>query len=171
MPEPRLSHRECLSAFPHLTYEEFEYCIDRLMQRNHQYGHKHNDWLSIDVVTANGTTYLSIAKPLLSGAALTPTQDETDDEVEEEEEDEDDDEALRRPVQNQPISHYDVALSPTYRVPVLYISISDTQQRYPPTMTTLKEHIIPPQYQAETERVGVLGGITLTVSPTLTTTR
>jgi ubiquitin-like-conjugating enzyme ATG10 len=138
------------------------------MQRNRQHGHKHNDWLSIDVVTTNGTTYLSIAKPLLSGAALTPKQDETDEELEE---DDDDDEALRRSVQSQPISHYDVALSLTYRVPVLYISISDTQQRYPPTMATLKEHIIPPQYQAETERVGVLGGITITVSPTLITTR
>jgi ubiquitin-like-conjugating enzyme ATG10 len=167
MPKPRLSHQAWLSAFPHLTYEEFEAAINRLTQRNHQHDHKHNDWVSTDIVTANGIAYLSIAKPLLSGTAPTPKHDETDDEVEED----DDNEAFRRPMQSQPISHYDIILSPTYRVPVLYVSISDMQQRYPPTMATLTEHLIPPRFQAETESVGVIGGITITVSPTLSSTR
>ena len=167
MPEPALSHQAWLSAFPHLTYGEFENAINRLAQRNHRLNQKHNEWISTDVVTANGITYLSIAKPLLSGRVPMSKYDETDDEV-----DEDDDlEALRCPMQSRPTSHYDIILSPTYRVPVLYISISDMQQRYPPTMKTLTEHLVPPQFQAETERVGIMGGITITVSPSLSGTR
>jgi len=50
-------------------------------------------------------------------------------------------------------------------VPVLYISIRDPEHRYPPTMTTLYEHLVPPQFKAQTENVGVIGGITITEHP------
>jgi hypothetical protein len=56
-------------------------------------------------------------------------------------------------------------LDPTYRVPTLYIHVVDAMKRYPPTMATLYSHIISPQYATETKDVGVLGGVTVIVSP------
>jgi ubiquitin-like-conjugating enzyme ATG10 len=150
-----------------LTCEEFSRAINSLLQLNDQHGQNHNEWITMDIVTQNETTYLSIAKPLPRDAASLPEQHETDGEVEED----DDEEVLSRPMRLQPTRHYDIVLSPTYRVPVLHVSISDTQQRYPPTMAVLKAHVIPTQFQAETEHVGIIGGITVTVSPTPSSAR
>lgn len=63
-----------------------------------------------------------------------------------------------------PLIHYDIILSPTYRVPALYIHISDPQLRFPPTMNTLEKYVIAPAYAEQASAVGVLGGITICVS-------
>lgn len=65
----------------------------------------------------------------------------------------------------RPIANYDIIVSPTYRVPVLYISISDNRHRYPATMNTLHEHLIPSEFRGQTDIVGVMGGITVTDHP------
>ncbi|KAJ4344520.1 uncharacterized protein N0V89_012263 [Didymosphaeria variabile] len=80
---------------------------------------------------------------------------------------EDDEEALDHKDVNTPLIHYDILLSPTYSVPVLYFHISDTLHRYPPTMDTLYKHIITQEYIDQTKDVGVLGGITITDHPIL----
>lgn len=74
-------------------------------------------------------------------------------------------EALPRAVNTEATAsiHYDIILSPTYRVPMLYIHISDPRHRFPPTLDTLYQYLIPPQYASQTQDVGVLGGITVTV--------
>jgi hypothetical protein len=61
---------------------------------------------------------------------------------------------------------YTIIHSPSYSVPVLYISIKDALFRFPPTQETLYNCIIPTQYKTQTgdENAGVLGGITITVS-------
>lgn len=78
---------------------------------------------------------------------------------------EEDDEVLYTPNFPIPLIHYDILLSPTYRVPALYFYISDPLHRYPPTMSTLYTHIISPEYIHQTKDVGVLGGITITDHP------
>ena len=70
---------------------------------------------------------------------------------------------LNTTVVPQAVVDYDLVLSQVYRVPVLYISIRDPRHRYPPTMTTLYEHLVPLQFKAQAENVGVIGGITITV--------
>lgn len=95
--------------------------------------------------------------------ALHPQVPDASVESEETELDEEDDEVAEVVSSSRAVIQYDVVLSPSYRVPVLYFSISDSQHRYPPTMETLYSHVIPPAFRAQAEHVGVIGGITVTV--------
>jgi ubiquitin-like-conjugating enzyme ATG10 len=153
-----------LSAFPHLTGSEFEDACSCLVRRFQSGGSAQNDWLSVEKLNRNEISYLRIITPLLSRAeSSVDHEDEPDcDEVTE-----DDEEVLVEPTTPQPITNYDIVLSPTYLVPVLYISIQDTQHRHPPTMSTLYEHLVPAQFKAQTENVGVMGGITITEHPVI----
>jgi ubiquitin-like-conjugating enzyme ATG10 len=74
-----------------------------------------------------------------------------------------DQEALIQLSTHQFTVEYDVVLSPSYQVPVLYFNIKDPSHRSPPTMDTLYRHLIPPHFKAQTENVGVIGGITIAV--------
>jgi ubiquitin-like-conjugating enzyme ATG10 len=74
-----------------------------------------------------------------------------------------DQEALIQLPTHQVTVEYDVVLSPSYQVPVLYFNIKDLSHRSPPTMDTLYRHLIPPHFKAQTENVGVIGGITIAV--------
>lgn len=60
---------------------------------------------------------------------------------------------------------YDTVLSPVYQVPVLYFGIQDPLHRYPPTMTTLYDHLVVPHFRPQTQdtSTGVIGGISMTV--------
>jgi ubiquitin-like-conjugating enzyme ATG10 len=163
-----------LSAFPHLTAKEFEQaCID-LRQRYHR-GSSQDDWQSVEIVHSFDATYLRIIKELNreSGPLLDSNQQPQQEaiyspqhDVEEQDEfQEDDDEALRVVSEPQPFIHYDILLSPVYRIPVLYFSISDPQHRYLPTMATLYKHVIPSQFKAQAESAGVIGGVTINDHP------
>jgi ubiquitin-like-conjugating enzyme ATG10 len=77
--------------------------------------------------------------------------------------DEEDDEVVASAVPCPAVVHYDILLSPSYRVPVLYCTVVDSQHRYPPTPETLHSCVIPPKFRMQTEHVGVIGGITTTV--------
>jgi ubiquitin-like-conjugating enzyme ATG10 len=151
-----------LSAFPHLTDSEFEEACGSLVRKFHQKGHAQSDWLSVEKLSQHETVVLRITKPLPSRV-----ESSTDDENEFDhiEVTEDDEEVLVTPLLPQPTIHYDILLSPTYSVPVLYIRIHDTQHRYPPTMEILYRHLVPAQFKAHTEDVGVMGGITVTDHP------
>jgi ubiquitin-like-conjugating enzyme ATG10 len=130
-----------------------------LLKRFELHGHCQNDWTAVDVVSQNETKYLRITKAL----HLHPTASAASSETEEIELNEDDDEVAQTLVSPQPVVHYDILLSPTYRVPVLYFIIADIQHRYPPTMETLYSRVIPPYFKAQTDNIGVIGGITVTV--------
>jgi ubiquitin-like-conjugating enzyme ATG10 len=150
-----------LSAFPHLATKQFEQaCID-LDRRYHRGSTKQDDWRSVEVLRSFDTTYLRITKELQAdlGAVGSLHNDIEQDDMEE-----DDDEALQMVAESPAVVHYDVVLSPVYRVPVLYFSISDPRHRYSPTMHTLYEHLIPSQFKAQTEAGGVIGGVTVNVS-------
>jgi ubiquitin-like-conjugating enzyme ATG10 len=151
-----------LSAFPHLTDSEFEDACNSLFQKFHQKTDSQQEWLSVDKLSQHETAFLRITKPLPSRKE--PSFDNGS-ELEYDKVAEDDEEALHDTTTPQPTMHFDIILSPTYRVPVLYISIADTQHRYPPTMETLYEYLVPAQFKAQTENVGVMGGITITDHP------
>jgi ubiquitin-like-conjugating enzyme ATG10 len=150
-----------LPSFPQLTHSVFETACTNLNKTFHANAHRQASWLSAELIDEFGTKYLRIATPL----HLVPSiSDKPNHDVELE--DDNDEESLIPSTlsRNQIRVIYDIFLSPTYHVPVLYISISDPQHRYPPTMTTLYEQLIPAQYKAQAEGVGVIGGITITVS-------
>jgi ubiquitin-like-conjugating enzyme ATG10 len=150
-----------LSAFPHLATKQFEQACTDLDRRYHRCGTNQDDWRSVEVLRSFDTTYLRITKELQAnlGPVDSPQNDAEQDDVEE-----NDDEALQMVANRRAVVHYDVVLSPIYRVPVLYFSISDPRHRYPPTMHTLYEHLIPSQFKAQTEAGGVIGGVTINVS-------
>lgn len=148
-----------LASFPHLEDSEFEEACSALLSRFELQPQSQNQWTAVDSVSQNETTFLRITKPL----ALHPDVADASNAIEEAELDEEDDEVAMTAKLVQTAIHYDVILSPSYRVPVLYFWISDSQHRYPPTMDTLYTHIIPPAFRRQAENVGVIGGITVTV--------
>jgi ubiquitin-like-conjugating enzyme ATG10 len=150
-----------LKSFPLLNGSEFEAACSALSDRFRLHGHKQDAWLSVEPMQSFETRYLRVTKHL-----DTVPDDATD--LEDELED-DDAETLTTPPQSHTHIVYDILLSPAYRVPVLYFRLLDPQHRFPPTMATLYEHVIPPQYRAQTEHVGVIGGITIVVSTLLWT--
>jgi ubiquitin-like-conjugating enzyme ATG10 len=153
---------DMLSVFPHLATEEFEQACINLTQRYHRHGANQDDWRSVEVAQSFDTTYLRITKELQTGsdAVASPKNELEQDDVD----DDGDEEALLVIADTPAVIHYDVVLSPVYRVPVLYFSISDPLHRYPPTMATLYEHLIPSYFKAQTETGGVIGGVTINVS-------
>ncbi|KAF2134164.1 hypothetical protein P153DRAFT_280972 [Dothidotthia symphoricarpi CBS 119687] len=152
-----------LSSFPHLSDSEFNGACQHLLDRFHLHSHQQETWLSVDLLHQSETTYLRITTALLSPqtthieANNLTSHDELEDDA--------DEETLTPTAPPDPTIHNSIILSPTYRVPVLYIHISDSQHRYPPTMINLYSYIIPPQFKVQTEHVGVMGGITVTDHP------
>jgi ubiquitin-like-conjugating enzyme ATG10 len=152
-----------LSTFPHLITEEFEQACTDLRRRYSRHSDKQGDWLSVETVQCADTTGLRITKELITNrGAVEAHADEP--EPEQDGIEDNDEEALQVVREPQAVIHYDILLSPVYRVPVLYFSISDPHHRYPPTMATLYEHLIPTQFKAQTESGGVIGGISVQVS-------
>ena len=157
-----------LSVFPQLTDSEFDRACHALLHAFEQRGNSCGEWQSVHVMNSGATAHLRITKLLPSGQDHpTNTANQDDDELEEILED---DPEVLSSSSTPPSStiHYDMLLSPTYRVPVLYISFQDPLHRYPPTLDTLYGHLVPTHFRPQTESVGVIGGITITVRMTTT---
>jgi ubiquitin-like-conjugating enzyme ATG10 len=148
-----------LTNFPHLSQSEFDEACTHLHTHFQQYSHLQDQWLSLDHRQSFDTKYLRITKGLLSRSHPATIEPEHELEIEED----GDEEALPPSTPLQSVLQYDILLSPTYSVPTLYISIKDPLHRYPPTMSTLYETVIPPEYSSQTKDFGVLGGITIAV--------
>lgn len=148
-----------LESFPHLTDAEFDGACSTLVRRFELHARRQSEWSAVESLSQSETTHLRITRLLASseqssGAAV----DDAETELREE-----DDEVAETPASPQAVIYYDIVLSPSYRVPVLYFFISDTLHRYLPTMETLYSTVIPPAFRAQAEHVGVIGGITITV--------
>jgi ubiquitin-like-conjugating enzyme ATG10 len=152
-----------LSSFPHLTSKEFERACSDLRQRYHKHCNGQDDWQSVELVHSFDTTYLSITEVLPTD--LTCSVGSSEHAPEQDELEEDDEEALDTLRATPAVLYYDVILSPVYSVPVLYFSISDPQHRYPPTMDVLYKYLIPPEFKAQAEKAGLLGGVTINDHP------
>ncbi|KAK3197034.1 hypothetical protein GRF29_1536g335859 [Pseudopithomyces chartarum] len=132
-------------------------------------------WTSVEIRAPYGTHILRITRelpqPKEQGTHVqVPTgpgnpHDPPDDDDSETPIQEDDDEAMITSHSPSPLIHYDILLSPTYRVPTLYIHISDPLHRFPPTMSTLYTHVIHPACIDQTKTAGVMGGITIADHP------
>lgn len=162
--------QDMLDTFPHLTTKEFQRACSDLRQRYRRRGLEQSDWEAVEVVQHPDGAYLNITRALLlPKSSSCSTECEVDGDEDETVVDDDEDDEVRHVVsesnsESRAIVHYDVILSPVYRVPVLYIHISDPLHRYPPTMTTLHEYLIPPQFRVQTDSGGVLGGVSVNVS-------
>lgn len=148
-----------LTSFPNFTDAEFDEACHTLLKKFELHGRRQIEWSAVESVSQSETTYMRITKPL----ALHPEPSDFGDDIEENELREEDDEIAETPTSSRAVVHYDVVLSPSYRLPILYFAISDTLHRYPPTMETLYSVVIPPAFRAQAEHVGVIGGITITV--------
>jgi ubiquitin-like-conjugating enzyme ATG10 len=145
-----------MQSFPHLSNHEFSQACTGLVDKFRRHSNEQVEWVSVETLDYYESIFLRITKEL-------PHRIEAARDVEYDEVSEDDDEALQAPVVFVPLIHFDVLLSPVYRVPVLYISISDPLHRFPPTMETLYEQLIPVHFKTQAERTGVIGGVTINV--------
>ena len=152
-----------LASFPHLNDLAFKNACGTLLAKFRQYGHGQDQWATVEILYRNEMTFLRITKPLLVHTKAPNTNDDVDELDELDELDEEDDEVAASALPCPAVVHYDVLLSPSYRVPVLYFTVVDSQHRYPPTPETLHSFVIPPNFKTQTEHVGVIGGITTTV--------
>lgn len=64
------------------------------------------------------------------------------------------------------VVEYNILLSPTYQVPVLYCFVRGMQC----TTETLYEHLVPAHSKTQVQDVGVMGGISMAVSGFMLTT-
>jgi len=152
-----------VASFPHLSASEFNLACQELVLRFEKARQTNGRWESVETKVHNHETYLRISNslPLPENRAAKDSTEEMPDEVETAE---DDEEAVVPQRDSLPIIHYDILLSPTYQVPVLYFHISDSLHRFPSTLTTLYSHVVPAEFTAQTKHIGVLGGITINVS-------
>ncbi|KAJ5611536.1 Autophagy-related protein 3 [Penicillium herquei] len=60
---------------------------------------------------------------------------------------------------------YDIVLSPTYQVPVLYFALRWLHQNGPIGLDAVYQYLVPEQYQTQVKSVGVMGGISLGYHP------
>jgi ubiquitin-like-conjugating enzyme ATG10 len=153
-----------LSEFPQLTTLEYEDACNSLLALFDQHGDKQVAWQSVEIIKSRDTNYLRITTELCTDVH---PHEAPEHEAEQDDLEEDDDETMQPARALPALIYYDILLSPVYRVPVLYISISDSQHRYPPTMSTLYDHLIPLHFKAQTEHGGVIGGVSIIVSCTL----
>jgi ubiquitin-like-conjugating enzyme ATG10 len=59
--------------------------------------------------------------------------------------------------------HYDILLSPSYRVPVLYFSVYDSAHNPIRNMGRVYDLIVPQGYKEQIHTVGVIGGLSMAV--------
>ncbi|KAF2185146.1 hypothetical protein K469DRAFT_666063 [Zopfia rhizophila CBS 207.26] len=155
---------EKIASFPSISEPEFEKACNCLLEAYKRYNHLQSDWLLVDFVHNDDSKYLKILKAL-SITKISPKHQEL--RIEETEIEEDDEEALVEDTKrsHEVILEYNIILSPSYQVPVLYFSIKDPHFRFPPTRDTLYSYIVPHQFKLQVESVGIIGGITLTDHP------
>ncbi|KAJ6113705.1 Atg10p [Penicillium sp. IBT 18751x] len=143
-----------LFAFPFLTAGDFDWACRDLADRASGGG-----WSSARLVTQNGT-HLTITR-------CVDVQEATEgSEVEGQELDDQDPEALIRTDLGPRLQiDYDIVLSPTYQVPVLYFTLRWHHHQGPLGLETVYQYVVPEQYRKELKTVGVLGGISFGYHP------
>ncbi|KAJ5709888.1 hypothetical protein N7493_009480, partial [Penicillium malachiteum] len=82
-----------------------------------------------------------------------------------EDEDPDSEELIRSNPKPQLQVDYDIVLSPTYQVPVLYFALRWLHQNGPVGLDAVYQYLVPEQYQTQVKSVGVMGGISLGYHP------
>ncbi|KAL4996846.1 hypothetical protein BDV10DRAFT_195624 [Aspergillus recurvatus] len=151
-----------LSSFPYLTNDEFESGCRAFLHRVQVIGTLPMPWLSIRFQT-NGQT-LKICQILKTGydspARSVNNEDAADSQLEAWEEDP---EALIRTSSMRELEvDYDILLSPTYQVPVLYFVLRRADK--PLGIDKVYEYLVPDQHR-NIQNVGIMGGISFGYNP------
>ncbi|KAL1972414.1 hypothetical protein VTN31DRAFT_6828 [Thermomyces dupontii] len=154
-----------LSAFPLLTKNEFCRACDAFVSRVHAAspdGLQALGWRSLKWVPAEACLSISKYVPALEASTLSES-DDTQELLEDE-----DPEARSRSIQSGPshhhhVVHYDIILSPTYQVPVMYMTIAGVAVVGPAGMDAIYRYLVPPQYGSSLRSSGVMGGISFGV--------
>ncbi|KAF1358112.1 hypothetical protein EJ07DRAFT_125749 [Lizonia empirigonia] len=177
--ETTQSHARILTAFPHLSEPEFRNACRVLLEAFERHGRSQTEWTAVETVCRNETTYLRITKTLPLGLGA-DARCETEVEDAMEVSDDDDEvarpERIRLPKHNKaaqysqtkhtpPTIHYDILLSPTYLVPVLYLTLSTKSHPHVAPTSALYARIVPRAMQAQAAHGGVLGGVSVTDHP------
>lgn len=163
------SSQGMLSAFPFLTEPEFDHAcaafLDRVQALESLYV---SGWSSVRLEKQTCGTVLKISRVIDSPTTLNREKATLEDTPESHESQadafEDDPEALARTADPDPYFQveYDILLSPTYRVPVLYFVLRGSRVG-PVGIETVYQYLVPDQYKKEVKSVGVLGGISMGV--------
>ena len=175
-----------IASFPLISALEFELACRKISERYQAGGHLQSDWEHVGLVQGydESTVYLSITRTIQGAGGKRESLVEDNGELETFEEiDEVQHEAiteqlrirrlisfavqealqLRVPANHGLMVEYDIVLSPTYQVPVLYFRIRDAGCTFPPSIDTLYQYVIPEQFKSQVEGFGIIGGITMTV--------
>ncbi|KAF1997977.1 hypothetical protein P154DRAFT_264711 [Amniculicola lignicola CBS 123094] len=153
-----------VSSFPHISSLEFETGCQHICTALERIKPHNGGLISADRLTHNGTHYLSIARALPTSETQAKELSSSE-EMEVAIEDNDNESSHPKGHHLDAVVLYDVILSPSYQVPVLYFSIKDPSYRYPPTLENLYTYLIPPEFKSQAENAGVIGGITITDHP------
>ncbi|PWY76358.1 autophagy-related protein Atg10 [Aspergillus sclerotioniger CBS 115572] len=166
------SSQPTLSVFPLLTAEEFETACHAFLDRVHVAGDTKVEWSSIRLDQRTTGPILSISREVgqvstLHTSSDEPIPDSETNEVLQGEASEEDPEALIRAPEPSICLQviYDVLLSPTYQVPVLYFQLRQDSHPGPLGIDVVYQYLVPDQYRKELESVGIMGGISFGYHP------
>jgi ubiquitin-like-conjugating enzyme ATG10 len=158
-----------LATFPFLTPDEFDCACRALVERVRSCtaAQVEGGWSSARLVTQNAVS-LKITKcnevqiPALDDADLhegtTHTQIQAQAQALEDEH-EDPEALLRTNLLPTLQVDYDIVLSPTYQVPVLYFVLRWHNHPGPVGLDAVYQYVVPKQYRQQLQSVGVMGGI------------
>ncbi|TQB71664.1 hypothetical protein MPDQ_007379 [Monascus purpureus] len=165
------SSQGMLSAFPFLTEPEFDHACATFLDRVQALESLHaSGWSSVRLEKQACGTVLKISRVIDSPTTLNREKATLEDTPESHKSQadafEDDPEALARTADPDPYFQveYDILLSPTYQVPVLYFVLRGSRAG-PVGIETVYQYLVPDQYKNEVKSVGVLGGISMGYHP------
>ncbi|KAJ5123420.1 hypothetical protein N7448_009517 [Penicillium atrosanguineum] len=136
-----------LSAFPFLTAGDFDWACRDLADRACGGG-----WPSARLVTQNGI-HLTITQCVDVPEATEGSELEV-----QELEDQDPEALVRTDLSPRLQIDYDIVLSPTYQVPVLYFTLRWHHYQGPLGLDAVYQYVVPEQYRKELKTVGGHGG-------------
>ncbi|KAL4783483.1 hypothetical protein BJX76DRAFT_255693 [Aspergillus varians] len=164
------SGQDALSSFPFLSNDEFEAACRAFLGRVHVAGMSTLAWSSIRVqgtgpITLKISQSVKTCKSPHDGDALARPVEAEDIQVSNLESWEEDPEALVR-TSNKHAGlqvDYDILLSPTYQVPVLYFVLRGADK--PLGMDEVYDYLVPDQYRKDIQGVGIMGAISFGYHP------
>ncbi|OCK95381.1 uncharacterized protein K441DRAFT_557173 [Cenococcum geophilum 1.58] len=156
-----------IASFPLISALEFESACRKISERYQAGGHLQSDWEHVRLAQGyeESTVYLSITRTIQGAGGKPESPVKDNGELEAFEEIDEEALQLRVPANHGLMVEYDIVLSPTYQVPVLYFRIRDAGCALPPSIDTLYRYVIPKQFKSQVESFGIIGGITMTEHP------
>ncbi|PYH94426.1 autophagy-related protein Atg10 [Aspergillus ellipticus CBS 707.79] len=163
------SSQRTLSAFPLVTAEEFDAACRAFLNRVHVVGDTVMGWSSIRLHNRTTSSILSISRKIGHGSAhhndglySNPRMDQG---LRWEALEDDPEALIRTPEPSALQVFYDILLSPTYQVPVLYFQLRQGNQPGPLGIDAVYQYLVPDQYKNELQSVGIMGGISFGYHP------